>query len=108
MVGSNTGEMVGMPPTGRTIDVPGIGMLRFKDGRAIERCGVHDTMAMVSSSGYSGDRGTLTGQVGRRDGAALPTSRSTVPGPTGRCYRPRNVARGPLPGTARRTTVHRC
>ena len=51
MVGTNTGEMAGMAPTGKTIDVAAIGM--------------------------------------------------------GRCYRPRHVTWRALPGTARRTAVHR-
>src|SRR4051794_36455103 len=42
MIGTNTGEMMGMPPTGRSIDLLTIGMLRFKDGQAVERWGVHD------------------------------------------------------------------
>jgi predicted ester cyclase len=51
MVGTNTGEMMGMPPTGKTIDVPSFGMLRFKDGQAVERWGVHDTMVMMQQLG---------------------------------------------------------
>lgn len=53
MVGTNTGEMMGMPPTGKTIDVLTIGMLRFKDGQAIERWGVHDTLAMMEQLGHA-------------------------------------------------------
>jgi predicted ester cyclase len=52
-VGTNTGEMMGMPPTGKTIDVLTIGMLRFKDGQAIERWGVHDTMVMMQQLGHA-------------------------------------------------------
>jgi predicted ester cyclase len=51
IVGTNTGEMMGMPPTGRSIDVPVMGILRFDDGRAVERWGVHDSMAMMSQLG---------------------------------------------------------
>jgi predicted ester cyclase len=54
MVGTNTGQMMGMPPTGKTIDVLAFGMLRFKDGQAIERWGVHDTMAMTQQLGLLG------------------------------------------------------
>jgi predicted ester cyclase len=51
MVGTNTGEMVGMPPTGKAIDLPTFGMLRFKDGQAVERWGAHDNMAMMQQLG---------------------------------------------------------
>jgi predicted ester cyclase len=50
-LGTNTGEMMGMPPTGKKIDVPVFGMLRFRDWRAIERWGVHDTMAWSQQLG---------------------------------------------------------
>ena len=48
------GVMMRMPPTGKTIGVLSIGMLRFKDGRAIERWGVHDTMAWTEQLGLLG------------------------------------------------------
>ncbi len=51
MVGTNTAEMMGMPPTGKAIDLLTIGMLRFDDGQAIERWGVHDSMAMMQQLG---------------------------------------------------------
>jgi predicted ester cyclase len=54
MVGTNSGQMMGMPPTGRTMDVLVIGMLRFRDGQAIERWGVNDTMAMSQQLGLLG------------------------------------------------------
>jgi predicted ester cyclase len=50
-VGTNTGDWMGMPPTGKTIDVLAFGMLRFKDGQAIERWGFVDTMAMAEQLG---------------------------------------------------------
>lgn len=54
MVGTNTGEMMGMPPTGKRIDVPVFGILRFKDGRAVERWGLGDLMAMSQQLGLLG------------------------------------------------------
>lgn len=53
-VGTNTGEFMGMPPTGKTIDVLSFGMLRFKDGQAIERWGFADSMAMMQQLGLLG------------------------------------------------------
>jgi predicted ester cyclase len=53
-VGTNTGELWGMRPTGKTIDVPTVGVLRVKDGQATERWGVHDTMAMAQQLGLLG------------------------------------------------------
>jgi predicted ester cyclase len=53
-VGTNTGEFMGMPPTGKTIDVLSFGMLRFKDGQAIERSGFSDSLAMMQQLGLLG------------------------------------------------------
>ena len=50
-IGTHTGGMMGMPPTGKAFDVPTFGMLRFRDGQAIERWGVHDTMVMMQQLG---------------------------------------------------------
>ncbi len=55
MIGTNTGEMMGMPPTGRAIDLPTFGMLRFKDGQAVERWGAHDNMMMMQQLGLLGE-----------------------------------------------------
>ena len=54
MVGTNTGVMMGLPPTGKTIDLPTFGMLRFKDGQAIERWGAHDNLTMMQQLGLLG------------------------------------------------------
>jgi predicted ester cyclase len=52
--GTNTGELMGMPPTGKAIDVVSFGMLRFKDGQAVERWGFSDSMAMMQQLGLLG------------------------------------------------------
>jgi predicted ester cyclase len=52
--GTNTGDFMGMPPTGRRIDVPVFGILRFRDGQAVERWGFNDAMAMMQQLGLSG------------------------------------------------------
>ena len=53
-VGTNTGEFIGMPPTGKTIDILSVGMLRFRDGRAIERWGFSDSLSMMQQLGLVG------------------------------------------------------
>ena len=53
-VGTNTGEFMGMPPTGKTIDVLSVGILRFKDGQAVERWGFSDSLAMMQQLGFLG------------------------------------------------------
>ena len=53
-VGTNTGEFMGMPPTGKTIDILPFGMLRFRDGQAIERWGFSDSLSMLQQLGLVG------------------------------------------------------
>jgi predicted ester cyclase len=52
--GTHTGEFMGIPPTGRSFDVPTFGILRFDEGRAVERWGFADNMAMMQQLGLTG------------------------------------------------------
>jgi len=50
--GTQTGEFMGMPPTGRSVDVGGIDIIRFgEDGLAHEHWGLFDAMAMMQQLG---------------------------------------------------------
>ncbi len=47
-VGTHTGEFMGLPPTGTTVDVPLIDIMRFgDDGLVHEHWGVFDAMGMM-------------------------------------------------------------
>jgi predicted ester cyclase len=52
--GTHQGEFFGMPPTGRKIDVPTFGILRFANGQAVERWGMSDNLAMMQQLGVMG------------------------------------------------------
>jgi len=54
IVGTNDDENVEMPPTGKRVEVETFGMLRFADGRAVERWGVADGVAMMQQLGLYG------------------------------------------------------
>jgi predicted ester cyclase len=45
---------MGLPPTGRAIDVRVIGILRFVDGQAVERWGVGDSLTQMQQLGLLG------------------------------------------------------
>ncbi len=50
--GTNTGDFMGMPATGKSVDVQGIDIIRFgDDGKAAEHWGVFDAMAMMQQLG---------------------------------------------------------
>ncbi len=50
--GTHDGDFMGMPPTGRAIDVPAIDIFRFAgDGRVNEHWGVFDAMRMMQQLG---------------------------------------------------------
>jgi steroid delta-isomerase-like uncharacterized protein len=52
MTGTHQGELMGMPPTGRRVDVQLIDIIRFDDdGLAHEHWGVFDEMAMMRQLG---------------------------------------------------------
>jgi predicted ester cyclase len=50
--GTQTGEFMGMPATGKSVDVDGIDILRFGDnGLAHEHWGVFDALGMMQQLG---------------------------------------------------------
>jgi steroid delta-isomerase-like uncharacterized protein len=49
--GTNTGELMGMPPTGRQVTVNGMTFTRIVDGKAREDWTTWDTMAMMQQLG---------------------------------------------------------
>ena len=50
--GTNDGEFMGMPPTGRSVSVQVIDIVRFgADGRAVEHWGVFDQMGLMTQLG---------------------------------------------------------
>jgi predicted ester cyclase len=56
--GTHEGEFMGMPPTGRRVDVQLIDIIRFgDDGLAHEHWGVFDALAMMQQLGAVPDAG---------------------------------------------------
>jgi steroid delta-isomerase-like uncharacterized protein len=51
MTGTNTGETMGMPATGKKVDVTGIDWVRFKDGKATDHWGASDDAGMMRQLG---------------------------------------------------------
>jgi steroid delta-isomerase-like uncharacterized protein len=51
MRGTHKGEFLGIPATGRRIEVPTIDRIRVRDDRAVEHWGVTDTFAMMQQLG---------------------------------------------------------
>ena len=52
ITGTNDGEFMGMPATGKSVDFQGIDIIRISDaGKAVEHWGVTDTMKMMQQLG---------------------------------------------------------
>lgn len=51
MTGTNTGPMMGMPPTNKPINVSGVDIVKFKDGKAIEHWMYGEDMKMMTQLG---------------------------------------------------------
>ena len=52
MTGTNQGEFMGMPATGKSIDLEAIDIVRFReDGKAVEHWGAMDGMEMMEQLG---------------------------------------------------------
>jgi steroid delta-isomerase-like uncharacterized protein len=51
MRGTHRGEFMGIPATGKSVEVGFADRIRFRDGRAVEHWGVTDMMAMMQQLG---------------------------------------------------------
>ena len=49
--GTQQGEFMGIPATGKCIDISGFDRVRFRDGKAIEHWGVGDSLKMLQQLG---------------------------------------------------------
>jgi len=51
LTGTHDGDLIGLPPTGRAVDVRAMGVLRFAGGQAVERWGIGDNLAQMQQLG---------------------------------------------------------
>lgn len=51
MTGTHLGPLMGVPATGRPIQLPGITILRFENGKCVERWSVADFLAVLGQIG---------------------------------------------------------
>lgn len=51
MRGTNKGEFMGMPATGKKIEVKGVDIVRFVNGKAVEHWGLNDDLKMMQQLG---------------------------------------------------------
>lgn len=49
--GTHTGELLGLPATGRPVEVVGVDMVRVRDGRIVEHRGLTDTVGLMRQLG---------------------------------------------------------
>jgi len=51
VTGTHKGEYFGIPPTGKSIDITGIDIVRLEEGKAVERWGVFDALNLMQQLG---------------------------------------------------------
>jgi predicted ester cyclase len=51
VTGTHNGEYFGIPPTGKSIDITGIDIVRLEEGKAVERWGVFDALNLMQQIG---------------------------------------------------------
>jgi steroid delta-isomerase-like uncharacterized protein len=49
--GTHEGEFMGIPATGKSIDVQGLDIVRIRDGKAVEHWGISDDLKMLQQLG---------------------------------------------------------
>jgi steroid delta-isomerase-like uncharacterized protein len=50
-VGTHNGELMGIPPTGKLVATPGLNLIRYKEGKAVEEWSGWDTLGMMQQLG---------------------------------------------------------
>jgi predicted ester cyclase len=51
VTGTHNGEYFGIPPTGKSVDITGIDIVRLEEGKAVERWGVFDALNLMQQLG---------------------------------------------------------
>ena len=51
IMGTHQGELMGIPPTGKRVEVSSMDIIRFEDGKAAEHWGETDIMSMMQQLG---------------------------------------------------------
>ena len=51
LTGTHSGELMGVPATGKTVEFGSIDIIRVEDGRVAEHWGITDTMALMQQIG---------------------------------------------------------
>jgi steroid delta-isomerase-like uncharacterized protein len=49
--GTNTGAMMGMPPTGKKVNIDGVDIIRYRNGKAVGHWGYNEEMKMMTQMG---------------------------------------------------------
>lgn len=76
--GTHRGEFMGLPATGRKIDVPSIDVLRFEGGKQVEHWGLLDQQAMLEQLGVTPEQ--IQAGSGSTTGGGLYARLTTVQG----------------------------
>lgn len=61
--GRQTGELMGIPPTGREVAYDYVHIVRFRDGQVAEHWGVRDDMTLMRQLGVLPERPTPTAAI---------------------------------------------
>lgn len=62
--GRHTGNLMGMPPTGREVAYDYVHVLRFEDGKAVEHWGVRDDATLMRQLGVGRPEAVAAGATG--------------------------------------------
>ncbi len=61
----HTGELMGIPPTGREVAYDYVHVVRFEDGKVVEHWGVRDDMTLMRQLGVLPDPAVTAGSASR-------------------------------------------
>ena len=76
LTGTHDGDLMGLQPTGRKIDVHSIGILRFRDGQVMERWGIGESLTQMQQLGVFGRPSRLGARTAARSRATAAADRA--------------------------------
>ena len=66
MTGTNTGTMMGMPPTNKKMNVDGVNILKIKDGKLSEHWGYMEEMKLMQQMGMMPDMNQMMNDTSKK------------------------------------------
>jgi steroid delta-isomerase-like uncharacterized protein len=78
MTGTNTGAMMGMPPTNKKMNIDGVSIVKFKDGKRAEHWLFMEEMKLMEQMGMMPDMSQMMAASAKQDSSKMKMDKKDV------------------------------